>query len=78
MYAVNIADLAQDQPNSRIPALLIAPVRGTVEAVTKNLDGYALTLDCSDDQAEAIIRLVKRFSAVRCYRWLRKGVWHEL
>ena len=70
MYAVNIADLTKDKDNVWAP-FLIGPVKGDViEAEKGRFDGMALTLECNEERAKAIVEVIRlkyKKCEIRCY-----------
>lgn len=83
MYAIHMADLLVLQREHPIAAMLLAdvitPQSATIRVDGKRFDGIALTLDCGDERAAAIVEVLRmKFHKyiVRCYtradgRWKR-------
>jgi len=82
MYAINVCDLERVSEIQR--SFLIAPVcqrRDTVNCEPKMVAGYGVILECDDEQAQAIvdvIRIKHPRNLVRCYRRTQRGTWRKV
>jgi len=69
-YAVNLADLTK-KDNRLLAQYLIATVQGdTVDVRPRQWAGVAVLLDCSDERARAIIKIIRARQPkqeLRCY-----------
>jgi hypothetical protein len=81
MYAINLADLAYPE-RVIVARCLIAPVQGEIVATDAHrFDEMAVTLDCDDERAKAIvdtIRLKFKRNTLRCYRGQLGGAWERV
>lgn len=72
-YAVNLADWVAKKNDVGLN-ILLSPVtarRETVNAETKRFDGTAVFLECSEERADAIVKVIReKFdrNRMRCYR----------
>ena len=82
MYAVNVADLTNrsfDKGCFNVAGMLINPVQGDiVDAEPKQIDGHALTLNCDDERALAIIQVLRMKANVRAYKQGPRGGWKSI
>ena len=80
MYALNLADLSK--PVFGLPAaIMVAPVTPSQRLVRTNpntVDAAAIVLECADQQAQAIIDILRLKSAIRAYQ-SKTGIrgWHK-
>jgi len=80
-YAVNVADLTTD---TIIAGFLVGPVTragNIVRAEPSAADGHALVLDCDDEQAAAIVDVIRMKypkNLFRCYERGKRGAWRRI
>ncbi|GEM_PF-4655041 len=70
-YSVNVADLTKDIILAQFLIAPVAPSREVISVEKGRFDGVAIRLECDNEQAQAIvdvIRLKYRKHEVRCYR----------
>jgi len=80
-YAINIADLDRDDTLANFLIMPVAYNRTIVRAEPGAADGHALVLDCGDEQAQAIIEVIRikwPRNLLRCYRRTRRGTWRKV
>ena len=61
MYAVNVADMTTTD-NAILAMFLIGPMcqrRTTINVEPKRIDGMAVLLECNDEKAQAMLRIVR-------------------
>jgi len=81
MFAVNVSDLTRD---AIVAGFLVGPVTragNIVRAEPSAADGHALVLDCDDEQAQAIVDVIRmKYSKgqFRCYRQGPRGAWRRI
>jgi len=81
MYAINITDLEKDDIVANFLVMPAAHSRTIVRAEPSAADGHALVLDCDDEQAAAIVDVIRMKypkNLFRCYRQGPRGGWRRI